>query len=90
MLRNAPVLLLDEATSSLDNESERAVQEALKYLQKGRTTIVVAHRLSTIIDADKIVVIEKGRIVEEGRHTELLAKGGVYARLYGMQASFPV
>ncbi|MDD5587359.1 MAG: ABC transporter ATP-binding protein [Alphaproteobacteria bacterium] len=89
MLRNAPVLLLDEATSSLDNESERAVQEALKRLQAGRTTIVVAHRLSTIVDADKIVVIEKGRIVEEGRHAELLALGGVYARLYGMQSSFP-
>ncbi len=89
MLRNAPILLLDEATSSLDNESERAVQEALKELQQGRTTIVVAHRLSTIIDADKIVVIEKGRIVEEGKHAELLAKGGVYARLYGLQASLP-
>jgi ATP-binding cassette, subfamily B, bacterial MsbA len=88
MLRNAPVLLLDEATSSLDNESERAVQEALKRLQAGRTTVVVAHRLSTIVDADKIVVIEKGRIVEEGRHGDLLSLGGVYARLYGMQAAF--
>ncbi len=88
MLRNAPILLLDEATSALDNESERAVQEALTRLQKGRTTIVVAHRLSTIVDADKIVVIEAGHIVEQGRHDELLAKAGVYARLYGMQSSF--
>lgn len=87
MLRNAPVLLLDEATSALDNESERAVQEALKQLQKGRTTIVVAHRLSTIVDADKIVVIDRGQIVEEGTHAELLSLDGVYARLYGLQAS---
>ncbi len=85
MLRNAPILLLDEATSALDNESERAVQEALSRLQQGRTTIVVAHRLSTVVDADKIVVMEKGRVVEMGRHADLLAKGGVYARLYGMQ-----
>ena len=87
MLRNAPILLLDEATSALDNESERAVQEALYRLQKGRTTIVVAHRLSTIADADKIIVIERGHIVEQGRHEELLAQKGVYARLYGLQAS---
>ncbi|HBM90889.1 MAG TPA: ABC transporter permease, partial [Rhodospirillaceae bacterium] len=85
--RNAPILLLDEATSALDNESERAVQEALYRLQKGRTTIVVAHRLSTIADADKIIVIERGHIVEQGRHEELLAQKGVYARLYGLQAS---
>ncbi len=75
MLRNAPILLLDEATSSLDNRSERAVQDALKELQQGRTTIVVAqHRLSTIIDADKIVVIDKGRIVEEGKHASCSPK----------------
>lgn len=86
MLRNAPILLLDEATSALDNESERAVQGALKKLQEGRTTIVVAHRLSTIVDADLIVVLENGRAVEQGKHAELLEKGGVYARLYGMQA----
>ncbi|HEU0117003.1 MAG TPA: ATP-binding cassette domain-containing protein, partial [Alphaproteobacteria bacterium] len=88
MLRNAPILLLDEATSALDNESERAVQAALKRLQQGRTTIVVAHRLSTIVDADQIVVLEDGKLVEQGTHTELLAQQGVYARLYGMQAEF--
>ena len=87
MLRNAPILLLDEATSALDNESERAVQAALKRLQEGRTTIVVAHRLSTIVDADVIVVLDKGHVVEQGAHAELLAQGGVYARLYGMQGA---
>jgi len=85
MLRNAPILLLDEATSALDNESERAVQAALKTLQKGRTTIVVAHRLSTIVDADLIVVLEQGRVIEKGTHAELLAKEGTYSRLYGLQ-----
>lgn len=85
MLRNAPVLLLDEATSALDNESERAVQEALGRLQKGKTTIVVAHRLSTIVDADHIIVMEKGLVVEEGTHAQLLVEKGVYARLYGLQ-----
>ncbi|MGE3624375.1 MAG: ABC transporter ATP-binding protein [Bdellovibrionales bacterium] len=88
MLRNAPILLLDEATSALDNESERAVQAALKTLQKGRTTIVVAHRLSTIVDADLIVVLEHGKVVEQGKHDELLARQSVYARLYGLQAEF--
>ncbi|MDX2028007.1 MAG: ABC transporter ATP-binding protein [Alphaproteobacteria bacterium] len=85
MLRNAPILLLDEATSALDNESERAVQAALKRLQQGRTTIVVAHRLSTIVDADQIVVLERGAVVEQGTHAELLVRQGVYARLYGQQ-----
>jgi subfamily B ATP-binding cassette protein MsbA len=90
MLRNAPILLLDEATSALDNESERAVQAALKTLQKGRTTIVVAHRLSTIVDADQIVVLERGKVVEQGMHAALLEKQGVYARLYGMQAELNI
>lgn len=85
MLRNAPILLLDEATSALDNESERAVQAALKRLQQGRTTIIVAHRLSTIVDADQIVVLQQGSLVEQGTHAELLALRGAYARLYGMQ-----
>jgi len=82
MLRDAPILLLDEATSALDTESERQVQDALTRLMKGRTTIVIAHRLSTVQDADRIYVLDKGRVTEAGKHAELLAKGGLYARLY--------
>ena len=82
MLRNAPILLLDEATCALDAESERQVQEALARLMKGRTTIVIAHRLSTVRDADRIYVLDRGRVVESGRHDELLAQGGLYAQLY--------
>ena len=82
MLRNAPILLLDEATSSLDAESERQVQEALARLTAGRTTIVIAHRLSTVRDADQIFVLDKGRVVEAGKHEALLAQGGLYAQLY--------
>ena len=85
MLKNAPILLLDEATSSLDTESERLVQAALHKLMKGRTTIVIAHRLSTVVDADIIHVIEAGRVVESGTHDELTGAGGLYARLSGMQ-----
>jgi ATP-binding cassette, subfamily B, bacterial MsbA len=85
MLRNAPILLLDEATSALDNESERMVQAALAELKQGRTTMVIAHRLSTVVSADCIYVMEHGRIVERGRHVELIARGGVYARLYAQQ-----
>jgi ATP-binding cassette, subfamily B, bacterial MsbA len=85
MLRDAPILLLDEATSSLDNESERIVQAALAELKQGRTTVVIAHRLSTVVAADCIYVMEHGRIVERGRHVELIARGGVYARLYAQQ-----
>ena len=82
MLRNAPILLLDEATSALDTESERQVQEALTRLAKGRTTIVIAHRLSTVRDADQIFVLDKGRVTEWGRHQDLLGQGGLYAQLY--------
>src|SRR5580704_9153518 len=85
MLKNAPILLLDEATSALDSESERHVQRALNALIRGRTTLVIAHRLSTIQGADLICVVDRGRIVETGRHSELLARGGLYARLYAMQ-----
>ena len=84
-LKDAPVLILDEATSALDTESERQVQAALGTLIQGRSTLVIAHRLSTIEGADRIVVMDNGRIVEQGRHQELLARGGAYARLYRMQ-----
>jgi len=85
MLKNAPILLLDEATSALDTESERQVQAALKTLMRGRTTLVIAHRLSTVVDADLIYVMDAGRIVEAGTHAELLARGGAYQRLYALQ-----
>jgi ATP-binding cassette, subfamily B, bacterial MsbA len=85
MLKNAPILLLDEATSALDTESERLVQAALGTLMRGRTTVVIAHRLSTVLDADLIYVVERGRIVESGSHGELLRADGTYARLYRLQ-----
>jgi len=86
-LKNAPVLILDEATSALDSESERHVQEALDILMKGRTTLVIAHRLSTIERADRIVVLEAGRVTEIGRHADLLAASGIYAKLHRLQYS---
>ncbi|MCB1598966.1 MAG: lipid A export permease/ATP-binding protein MsbA [Xanthomonadales bacterium] len=82
LLKNAPILILDEATSALDNTSERQVQQALRSAMNGRTTLVIAHRLSTVEQADRIVVMDEGRIVEQGSHAELLARGGMYAQLY--------
>jgi subfamily B ATP-binding cassette protein MsbA len=85
VLKNAPILVLDEATSALDTESERAVQAALDELMKDRTTFCIAHRLSTILHADVIVVLDQGRIVEQGRHDELVNRGGIYQKLYDLQ-----
>ena len=85
VLKNPPILILDEATSALDTESERLVQDALNALMKNRTSIVIAHRLSTILSADEIIVLQKGEIVERGTHTELLAKGSYYKKLYELQ-----
>ncbi len=85
VLADASVLVLDEATSALDAESERLVQKALANLTEGRTSLVIAHRLSTVRRADQIVVIERGRVTETGRHAELLERGGVYRRLYELQ-----
>jgi ATP-binding cassette subfamily B protein len=83
LLRDPRVLVLDEATSALDNETERAVQAALDEASRGRTTITIAHRLSTVRDADSIAVLDRGHVVEQGTHDELLALGGRYARLVG-------
>jgi len=85
VLKNAPILILDEATSALDTESERAVQTALDELMKGRTTICIAHRLSTVLHADMIVVLDQGRIIETGRHDELVKRGSIYQKLYELQ-----
>ena len=85
ILANAPILILDEATSALDTESERLIQDALETLQKSCTSLVVAHRLSTIENADQIMVVEQGEIIERGRHDELLASKGPYSQLYALQ-----
>ena len=85
LFKDAPILVLDEATSSLDSKSERQVQEALDHLMEGRTSLVIAHRLSTVRHADRIVVLERGRITAEGRHEELLAASPIYAYLVELQ-----
>ena len=85
MLKDAPILLLDEATSALDAESERQVQAALDRLKKGRTSLIVAHRLSTVQDADMIFVMDAGKIVERGTHTELMAQASLYAHMVSLQ-----
>ena len=86
ILKNPPILILDEATASLDTESEKIVQEALERLMSNRTTIAIAHRLSTIKNSDEIIVMHEGRIVERGKHDELLALNGFYRKLNDMQA----
>ena len=86
VLKNPDILILDEATSALDTESEKLVQEALNKLLEGRTSVVIAHRLSTIHNADKIIVVDHGRIAEQGTHNELMARGGIYAKLIEMQS----
>jgi len=86
VLKNPPIMVLDEATSALDTESEQLVQKALEKMTKNRTSLVIAHRLSTIQSADKIVVLRKGKIVEQGKHNELLAKKGEYYKLVSMQS----
>ena len=85
-LKNPPVLLLDEATSALDNESEKLVQESLERLSEGRTTLTIAHRLTTIRNADEIIVLTEDGIAEQGSHSELMQKGGIYSNMYNMYA----
>ena len=86
MLKDAPILLLDEATSALDSEVEVAIQESLDKMMDGKTVIAIAHRLSTIAAMDRLIVLDKGRIVEEGSHAQLLEKGGLYAKLWAHQS----
>jgi len=88
LLRDNPILIFDEATSALDNESERLVQEAIEVLQKNRTSIIIAHRLSTIEKVDRILVIEDGKILEEGNHKSLISKNGIYAQMYKLQFNY--
>jgi ATP-binding cassette subfamily B protein len=86
-LKNPPILIFDEATSALDSANERAIQAELRSVAQGKTTLVIAHRLSTVVDAYRIVVMDHGRIVEQGSHHELLALGGRYARMWQLQQS---
>ena len=85
-LKNAPILILDEATSALDTETEKVIQGSLTTLMKGRTTIAIAHRLSTLLEMDRIIVLDKGKIKEQGNHNELIKKNGLYAKLWKMQS----
>ena len=86
-LKDPSILILDEATSALDSETENLIKDSLNKLMKNRTTFMIAHRLSTVVKADKIIVLQKGKIVEQGSHAELLAKGGLYSQLYKSQYS---
>lgn len=85
LLKNPPVLIFDEATSALDSANERAIQAELRSAARGKTALVIAHRLSTVVDAHEIVVLERGRVVERGAHAELLARGGRYAEMWRLQ-----
>src|SRR5690606_4078759 len=85
LLKNAPILILDEATSALDSEVEAAIQASLNSLMQGKTVIAIAHRLSTIAQMDRLIVLDQGRIVEQGSHTELIQSGGIYAQLWAHQ-----
>ena len=87
LLKNPPILLLDEATSALDSETEHEIQDALRQAGKGRTVLTIAHRLSTVAEADRIVVLEQGEVVEQGTHDDLLARNGRYAQLWQRQQS---
>jgi ABC-type transport system involved in Fe-S cluster assembly fused permease/ATPase subunit len=86
LLKDPPLLILDEATSALDTRTEQDIQAALRTVARDRTTLTIAHRLSTVIDADEILVLVEGRVAERGQHAELVARGGVYARMWAMQA----
>ena len=86
LLKNAPILILDEATSALDSEVEAAIQESLRTLMSGKTVIAIAHRLSTIAAMDRLIIMDEGRIIEDGSHTELLRAGGLYASLWQRQS----
>ena len=87
ILKNPPILIFDEATSALDSRTEKAIQAELASISADRTTLVIAHRLSTVVDADEILVMEQGRVVERGSHRQLLAQGGIYARMWDLQQS---